>query len=459
MSYQKFLEVLAQLEEDQSLFESEIGHELQGIHHENLIRLGGKMCKKLVVLAKLGRSFAESIQPVDFIPKITEAMEEYQHLIMPPKVFGGFCPCLKPARDGPEYDKRFRAVFAKVVSALFVCQAVVIEHSGERLNTDSMHFKDYVTRMKTVHDKLHSLTTKGTEQIRESCRVDLLASVEAVNRFMKLFDVDTQEYADEVQRTLNSVSGQLQSRREGGLDRRSLVSAQSSLQEIMNSAASVSMKKAKESLAAIEALVKNLNDIREAELAAFDDMESRMRESGLTDMLARLKEDSEVVYSDANLKLRDGTKRWTQVRGSSMPRPVAEYKEDIFIPVSGGLSDPITLPSLDPEKLFHGTGRNIKNALVMPGKAVGSVFDVLDSGVECLVVGSKGAISGISSGAKEAFKGAKTAVQPVEKLFGIENADTRHHSAAPKQAVAPPKKGGVTGMLAGASSFLNPLDL
>lgn len=454
MAYQKFREVLAQLEEDQSLFESEIGHELQGIHHENLIRLGGKMCKKLVVLAKLGRNFAESIQPTDFIPKITEAMEEYENLIMPPKVFGGFCPCLKPARDGPEYDKRFRAVFAKVVSALFVCQAVVIEHSGERLNTESMHFKDYITRMKTVHDILHAVSTKGNEQIREKCRVELLASVEAVNKFMKLFDVDTQEYAGEVTSTLNSVSDLLQSRREGGLDRRALVSAQSSLQEVMNSAASVSMKKAKESLAAIEALVKNLKDIREAELAAFDDMEPRIRESGLTEMLARLKEDSEIVYSDANLKLRDGAKRWTQVKGGSMPRAVAEYKEDTFIPTGGGLSDPITLPTMDPEKLFRGTGKNIKNALVMPGKAVDSVFGVLDNGVERLVVGSKGAVNGISNGAIEAFKGAKNAVQPVEKLFGIESADTRT-----KHEVHPVKKGGVTGMLDGASSFLNPRGL
>ena len=33
---------------------------------------------------------------------------------MPPKVFGGLCPCLKTARDGPEYDRKFMVVMAKV---------------------------------------------------------------------------------------------------------------------------------------------------------------------------------------------------------------------------------------------------------------------------------------------------------------------------------------------------------
>ena len=186
MSYQKFLEALAQLEEDQSLFESEIGQELNGIHHENIIVLGGKMAKKLKIFASGGRNFAEGLQP-DFISKITEAIEEYEHLIMPPKVCGGFCPCLKPARDGPEYDKKFRATMAKMVSTLFVCQAVVIEHRGEKINMDSMHFAEYANRMNTVHSHLCAISTTGNEQAREGCRVELLASADSISKFMTLF--------------------------------------------------------------------------------------------------------------------------------------------------------------------------------------------------------------------------------------------------------------------------------
>lgn len=40
MSYQIFLDVLNQLENDQSFFEAELGQELQGIRHEELVRLG-----------------------------------------------------------------------------------------------------------------------------------------------------------------------------------------------------------------------------------------------------------------------------------------------------------------------------------------------------------------------------------------------------------------------------------
>ena len=450
MAYQKFLDVLTQLEEDQSLFESELGQELQGIQHENLIRLGGKMTKKLRSFAKLGQSYAETLQP-DFLPKITEAIEEYEHLIMPPKVFGGFCPCLKPARDGPEYDKKFRATLAKVVSTLFVCQAVVIEDAGEKLNMDSMHFADYANRMNTLHTTLAAISSQGNEQAREGCRIELLKAVESVNRFMKSFDVDVQDFLRETERRLNSISDSLQARGEGGLSRKALIGFQSSLQEIMNTAASVSMKKSKESVGALENLKKSLEEIRLQELAAFDEMESRMRESGLMDLLARLKEDSETVFSDSNSKLRDGLKRWAQVRGLSVAKPVAEYKEINIPSISQSLSTEavITLPHYDPEKMFNDTTTNIKKAFVKPGAVVENVFCKMDQGVNSIVTG----VSGLGSLAK---KGAIATVQPVEKFLGKEKVDSTHGNRAGHPVQPVPKN---KGFLAGAGSFLNPLDL
>ena len=452
MSYQKFLEALAQLEEDQSLFESEIGQELNGIHHENIIVLGGKMAKKLKIFASGGRNFAEGLQP-DFISKITEAIEEYEHLIMPPKVCGGFCPCLKPARDGPEYDKKFRATMAKMVSTLFVCQAVVIEHRGEKINMDSMHFAEYANRMNTVHSHLCAITTTGNEQAREGCRVELLASADSISKFMTLFETDTEEFKEETTRRIKFIKETFQ-RGNGSLDRRALVNAQSSMQEIMNSVAGVSMKKSKESISALEAFSKNLKEIRDQELASFDEMESRIRESGLSDVLARLKEDSEVVYNDASSKLRDGTKRWTTVRGHSASRPVAVYRDESYVSPLG--SGPVVLPTLNPETLFNGT--KLKGALHLPGKAVGSVFDAMDAGVNVLVAGGNKAATGISSGAKNAMKDVKTAVQPVEKLLGIQNGNSNTSHSTNNQNDKN-KKGGVNSMLANAGNFFNPLDL
>jgi hypothetical protein len=142
MSYQFFLESLTQLEADQSFFESVLGTELQGVRHEDLVRLGGKMSKKARLFASKGQSFADQLQP-DFIVKIIEAIQDYQILIMPPKVFGGFCPCLKPAREGPEYDKKFLASYIKVVSTIYVTQAVLLENTADQMNMDAMHFGMY----------------------------------------------------------------------------------------------------------------------------------------------------------------------------------------------------------------------------------------------------------------------------------------------------------------------------
>ena len=410
MSYQIFLDALTQLEEDQSFFEAELGQELQGVHHEDLVRLGGKMSKKLRLFANLGQAFAEALQP-DFLTKIIETIQEYEHLIMPPKLFGGFCPCLKPARDGPEYDKKFRTVFARVIATLFVCQAVVIEHTGEQLNMDSMHFADYANRMNTLHSTLGSISTKGNEQAREGCRIEMLASVEAVSRFMKSFDVDTEEFRVESKKRLASTNELLSTPVEGGIGRRILVKAQSSMQEIMNSAAYVSMKKSKEALEQLEKLSSDLKSARDSEVASFNEMEVKMQESGLMDVLHRLREDSEAIHGDAASKLRDGIKRWNLVKKQSSPRPVAEYKEESVPSFQPSTSNADL--SIDPEKLLRDTGTKIgqigKMAVHMPGKAVGggvkAAIDMANMGVTGVVKGGKGAVTGFSNGANMAIKG------------------------------------------------------
>ena len=164
-NYQAFVGALGQLEQDQSLFESLLGEELIGLHHENLVRLGGKMCHKFKHLVALGESFAATLSP-DLIPKFTDAIQEYESLLMPPKVFGGLCPCFKPARDGPEYDRRFMVVMAKVATMVFLSQAVVLESKCEKLNMDSMHFADYANRLNTVHTTLAAIQSKGGDKVR-----------------------------------------------------------------------------------------------------------------------------------------------------------------------------------------------------------------------------------------------------------------------------------------------------
>lgn len=331
MSYQFFLESLTQLEADQSFFESMLGTELQGVRHEDLVRLGGKMSKKARLFASKGQSFADQLQP-DFIVKIIEAIQDYQILIMPPKVFGGFCPCLKPAREGPEYDKKFLASYIKVVSTIYVTQAVLLENTADQMNMDAMHFGDYANRMNTLHSTLGSISTNGNEKAREGCRIELLASVEAVNRFLKSFDTDTEEFKAESKRRLSSTNELLSSPGGQSIGRRVLVKAQNNLQEIMNTAAMVSMKKARDSLNALEVLAKELKSIRDTELAAFVDLEPKMKVADSMDLLHRLKEDSEVIHNDANSKIRDSIKKWTAIKNQSNARPVSEFREEATSP-------------------------------------------------------------------------------------------------------------------------------
>jgi hypothetical protein len=224
MSYQLFLESLTQLEADQSFFESKLETELQGVHHEDLVRLGGKMSKKARLFADKGQAFADQLRP-DFIVKITEAIQDYQLLIMPPKaIFGGIFACLKPAREGPEYDKKFLATYSKVVSTVYITQSVLLEQTADQMNVDAIHFGDYTNRMNILHSRLSSISTNGNEKTREGCRIELLASVEAVNHFLKSFDSDTKEFKAESKRRLSSTNELLSSPGgQGGISRYALL--------------------------------------------------------------------------------------------------------------------------------------------------------------------------------------------------------------------------------------------
>jgi hypothetical protein len=88
------------------------------------------------------------------------------------------------------------------------------------------------------------------------------------------------------------------------------------------------MKKARESLNALEVLAKELKSIRDIELAAFVDLEPRMKVADSMDLLHRLKEDSEVIHNDANSKIRDSIKKWTAIKNQSNARPVSEFREE-----------------------------------------------------------------------------------------------------------------------------------
>eukprot|EP00599_Poterioochromonas_sp_BG-1_P012672 CAMPEP_0173154252 /NCGR_PEP_ID=MMETSP1105-20130129/13368_1 /TAXON_ID=2985 /ORGANISM="Ochromonas sp., Strain BG-1" /LENGTH=229 /DNA_ID=CAMNT_0014070389 /DNA_START=449 /DNA_END=1138 /DNA_ORIENTATION=+ len=152
------------------------------------------------------------------------------------------------------------------------------------------------------------------------------------------------------------------------------------MQEIMNSAAAISATEAKEQLDVLDNLSKTLKKSRESEINQFNSMEEQMHELTIIDVLSRLREDSEVIHSDANSKIRDSIKRWTAIKNKSNQRKVAEYTEEgvsSFNPVSinaQGIninSSNLPIKPIDPRKLARSTTEKFNEF----GKKTKDVFD------------------------------------------------------------------------------------
>ena len=98
INFQNLIDLIAQLEQDQSFYESELhtNHELQTVQHEEIIKLGLKLTKKFKKLVHIhnqsyenndGNHILENLS-LDYIEKFIDTIESYQVLIVPPKIFG-----------------------------------------------------------------------------------------------------------------------------------------------------------------------------------------------------------------------------------------------------------------------------------------------------------------------------------------------------------------------------------
>lgn len=324
-SYQTLLNVLSQLEEDQSYYEAELGHELRGDPHVELVLMGGKMCKKVRLFADYGQN--ADLQDA-FVSKVTETVKVYMNLLMPPKICGGYCPCLKPARFGPEYEKRFVVVLARVVSTLFECEAVVIEFCSERINLGSLHFVDYLSRLNVIQVTLSSIAGRLTLNNREALRIELTAVIEMVRKYLILFNEETIELISESDDKLGSLSEMLIAPAEWNIAKIVLVKVISSLQKVMNSASELSLKKSKENLRTLDSLNSQLKLAWDAEVAAFCAIEARIDDRILKDNLHTLVMESEDIHFKAISKIKEGIKGWTTIKCKSYSRPLMVYIED-----------------------------------------------------------------------------------------------------------------------------------
>ncbi len=298
---------------------------------------------------------------------------------------------------------------------------------------NSMHYADYVNKMNTAFNGLSDIKCTGGEKNLENARKKLLVSLEAVEKFISNFGDSggKNEFQAEAKRRIRSTQELLTARQQSSdgtgvmpLSKRVLIKAQSSLQEILNSAAAIALTEAKANLNRLEELQKALKKARDIEVTTFNSMEEAMHEHGLMEALHRLREDSEVSHSDAGSKLRDAVKRWTGIKGQSNARKVAEYEEESEL--SRSVSN--VLPGeLNPGKFVGDAKKNIgnvgKNAAGVVNTAKNDFQTLLGSGATLANTGVMNVKNGITGAAKGA--GA---------LLGIDN------EPAP---TPPPKKQGL----------------
>ena len=300
------------------------------------------------------------------------------------------------------------------MTTIFISKAIIIEEKGEKLNVDSVQYQAYTNKMCEIFKTLDNIQTqKSTDAAKENARVDLLGALEKVNKFLRSFEEETEEFKNEALRRATMAHEILENPTKE-ITRRTLVKAQSSLQEIMNSAADVSMNKAKSALQELEHLTNVMNRARGEQQEGFQRLEGEMQENGTINFFNKLREDIDINNSDANSKLRDASKRWNNIKSQSNARPVVEFKEESASDnIFGGSGSILSSPK------EGGVGKSISNVgaagqkvLSAPGNAVLGVFDKVAE------VGGKGA-SKLASGFDKMGNNIKSVGEKAKNVFSL----------------------------------------
>jgi len=314
---------------------------------------------------------------------------------------------------GPDFDRQYTVVLVKVITTIFIPKAIIIEDKGETLNVDSVQYQAYTNKMCEIFKTLENIQTqKNSEAAKENARVELLGALEKVNKFLRSFEEETEEFKNEALRRATMAHEILENPNKE-ITRRTLVKAQSSLQEIMNSAADVSLNKAKSALQELEHLTAVLNKARSEQQEGFQRLEGEMQENGTMNFFNKLREDIDINQSDASSKLRDATKRWTNIRQLSNPRPVVEYKEEITTDnLFGSSATMMSSPKEGVSKSMSHVGAAGQKVLSAPGNAVLGVFDKVAE------VGGKGA-SKLASGFDKMGNNIKSVGEKAKNVFSL----------------------------------------
>lgn len=368
MSTPSFHDTIVMITEDQSLFEASNFDS----RHENLITTGATLCSKLKELEDAGQDCVDSLSH-EQRKTVVECILEYQELLLPPKVCGA-CPlmCQKQAhRNGPEYEKRLLIVHAKMVESIFIISVALISYEIEQTNAGGKQYTNYAIRMNALANTLEGIVVKTNDHAKD----ELKEVVEAVDDFVKdFFNKEMKDSVADATKRIRKTRDILNPDSAKNITKRSLVSAQASLQEIMNSAAAVSAAKSKEKMEGLDRLGGQLKETYETAVSSYRDMEEPMGALKLEVLLERHKETVDILERSTDETIKLLKKQWKTVRGQSTYRPVAVYEMDA--------------EDLKPQAVvaaagagLGAAGAGIGAAAVGAGNLVGSVAGKVGGGV------------------------------------------------------------------------------
>jgi hypothetical protein len=318
-SHQELVDVLSQLEDDQSLYEAQVSYydSVSSMYHLEIIAAGRKMAEKVRLFADHG--YTSDLQPA-FMVLVVNAMKDYMNIMSPKKI--KWCPCLKPARRGFLYEALFFVILTTTLSIAFECEAVVIEFCGQRSLLESFHFVDYIHRMTSIQNDIKEISERNNEQSRESVRIELLRVIENVGRYLQLFSSDTSVLMSLSHSKLESLAELLAAPADCYIAKHLLIKAISSLQQIMNAVSEISLKKSNDNIATLDSLSGELGRAWNSQIASLTAIESQIYVLPVRENLTYTIRGNEDRHNNSNLTLIEAKRRWTETKYQSVPRPV-----------------------------------------------------------------------------------------------------------------------------------------
>ena len=386
--------------------------------HSDLIQQGAVFCVHLKKLKEAGKAAILRL-PRKFIGNRIDCMNTYTEFMIPPDPFGGLCPCLKPQRAGPDYEKQLKRIEMQIMSSTLMTEYAEIEIEVFDALTFTSQYTESSMRISSLQDRLEIVYPKDDPQALDTARRKLQSIAEEIEQFVRShLETEDLELKAEANRRVNlAIEGLSLSQ-----PYKSLILNQASLQEVMNTCAASNERKAKLMLRQLDHLTEKLRGIKEKESAHLKMLMDPS--SQMLDVMNEYQNEAELFVDEVERRLDDAGNQWRQIKAQSACRPVATFEEDLASNSLKQSNNPGEI-LIDPKKALKKTGKSIEKI----GKGIASVPL---KGLELVADGVDGFANIATSGAT---KVAELAGKGVE---GVVNVKTKVSSEIVK-AVGPEK--------------------